>query len=269
MDSNVSRILKYYFYFCLSFLLLNVVFISVIAFFHFLLDHEMSIVENWIYRNNWEILFICKMLSFGLIYKTIELRMYSKNTISKFLRRGFRYPNHYIFVVIIFILTFVLGLGKLTYQDTHSRHTSYQMVAFFGSFFFYFIDYVLVFYLKSLFDINKRWERYFFIFSSCTLFFLSSLINIPYLKDSSYYLLFHMFILFYFTLPNSSNWLIGFFYIFFLISPLSTFVGIDPIWGNEYSVFMLKNPLSFVYVLTIWFIAIFYQYYIRGKRFID
>ena len=269
IDSELSKVIKFYSLYCFTYFLFNVLLVSVIAFFHFLLEHDMSIVEDWVYRNSWEILIFCKISAFVLIFKLIELRIYRQRFFINFFKKGFTYPNHYIFVVILFICTFILAVGKVTFQPTHTKYSNYHFVSYLGSFFFYFIDYILLFFLKSLFPFYKRWEGYTFIFLSSFIFFAVSVISIPHIKETTIYLLFHMMALMLFTLPYSQNWIIGFCYIFFLVAPLSTFIGLDPIWSGQFSLFFLKNPLPFSYVLAIWLVAFSYQYYIRGKRLID
>ena len=59
---------KYYAVFQLIFVVLVVILSSIGAFFHFLLDHEISIVESWLHNNHWEILIVSKIFSLFVQY---------------------------------------------------------------------------------------------------------------------------------------------------------------------------------------------------------
>ena len=59
---------KYYAVFQMIFVILAVLLSSVGLFFHFLLDHEISIAEAWVHNNQWEILITSKLLFLGLYF---------------------------------------------------------------------------------------------------------------------------------------------------------------------------------------------------------
>jgi hypothetical protein len=269
LNSKIKHIVKFYMAFAIIYLIFDVAFVSIIAFFHFLLDHDMSIVENWVYRNSWEILSLSKIISFAITMKVVNVKIYRENPFLEFLKKGFINPNHYIFVVIIFLATFINALGDVKIQMAHTKYSTFHAISFLGNFIFYFTDYILLFYLKSLYPIYRNWENYFFIIFTSLSFFIFSLITIPYSKELSIFLLLHFLSLILFTLPRAANWSIGLAYILLLICPLATFIGVDPIWSSDFSLFKLSNPLPFSYIIAIWGLTFGYNYYMRGKRLID
>ena len=73
---QIIKNLKYYSVFQLIFVLLVILLSSIGAFFHFLLDHEISIVESWLHNNQWEILIVSKIFSLFLLNRWFEMRLY-------------------------------------------------------------------------------------------------------------------------------------------------------------------------------------------------
>ncbi len=268
-DSEVRGLFKYYSIYSIIYILINISLISIIAFFHFLLDHDMSVVENWIYRNNWEIMVLCKMAAAFSIIKILELRIYEERFLYKFLKKSIQLPKHHIFVIIFFLMSFILALGQVSYASDHSKYTSYHLISFVSSFVYFGIDYILLFFLRSFFQIQKKWENYTFMFLSSILFVSTSLLSIPHPNLSLIYLLLHFLTILIFTLSSSPNLIVGLSYCLFFISPLTSLIGLDPVWGNDFSMFELKNPLPFLYVFCLWSVSFAYLYFVRGKRLVD
>ena len=57
----MQKIGLYYLGYCGSLILIQISLVSIVAFFHFLLDHDMAVVENWLTRNAWEMLCFSKI----------------------------------------------------------------------------------------------------------------------------------------------------------------------------------------------------------------
>ncbi len=267
--SHLKNIFFYYLFFSFLFVVLSVVIISVVAFFHFQLEHDMSVIENWVYLNNWEIISLCKVLSLFIVLKTIRLRFYDTQFIKNFLFKVINFPRHYVFVIVIFLISFILSIGKVGRVNDDISLSTHQFVSFMGNFVFYFVDYVLLIYLRSLFSISQKWENYTFLLLSGFLFSVTSTLAIPSIQPVIIYLFLHMLTLLTVTLPFRNNILMGGFYLVLFVSPLASFVGLDPIWGTEFSPFELKNPLPFFYIVILWGLSFVYFYRVRGKRLVD
>jgi hypothetical protein len=73
---GARKILLYYFGYSILFLIFHLATISLVSFFHFLLDHDMSVIENWLYRNAWEMILLSKALAGFIIIKALQLNNY-------------------------------------------------------------------------------------------------------------------------------------------------------------------------------------------------
>ncbi|MBL7665047.1 MAG: hypothetical protein JNM93_07930 [Bacteriovoracaceae bacterium] len=242
--------------------------VSVITFFHFQLAHDISVIENWIYNNNWEILILSKVTAFYSTLYLLSLKYIPIKEYVVFLKKGFQNPNHFIFVAMIFLFTFMTVLGKAQYQENHSRFTGHQLVAFIGNSLFYLLDFSLLYFLRNIFPFYKKWENQFFISFFTAMFFIISILTVPYQKSLIGFLLLHFLTMLLFTSSQSNKWIVGVCYVIFFIGPSSFLIGIDPVWGSDFAVFKLTKVVSPIYVLALWFIALFYFYYMRGRRII-
>ena len=111
-NEQLIQNIKYYGVFQLIFVILVVLLSSIGAFFHFLLDHEISIVESWLHNNQWEILIISKSLSLYLINRWFRVRLYEPKSFRELVRELFHWPDPKAIVVSIFMVISYITLAK-------------------------------------------------------------------------------------------------------------------------------------------------------------
>lgn len=255
--NDKKKILLLYVLFHVSFVIFHIALISIFTFFHFLLDHDMGAIENWLNRNSWEILIIAKILSFLLFAKGVILNKYvSKKIRSFFVEKPF-YIRSRIILVCIFILTiyyaFILQFGGGIEQNQFKEDLFYY--SFIGSILFYFLDFGI---LRIFFKAYKlhRSQISSFLFPMFIIFFASSKIVLPYLDKYTIFLAVNFISIFYIgLLGRLSDYLV---YSFLIIGPFSSFYGIDIVWDNSYSLFTYQKEIPLIGVICIWLIALVY-----------
>lgn len=82
-DHYLFKNIRYYASYQLLFVIIFIILSSSGAFFHFLLNHEISIVESWLHNNHWEILIISKLLSLTIMNRWFRVRLYEMKTIKQ------------------------------------------------------------------------------------------------------------------------------------------------------------------------------------------
>ena len=156
---SLRSVLIYYFLYLGLFCFSHLVLLTFVSFFHFLLDHDMNTIENWLNRNTWEVITISKILSGVGIYKYVKLNQYSQY---KFFRRlkEFNYlPSKKIIGMIIFILVLfyalILQFGGGIVKGQLKEELFYS--SFFGASLFYLVDILLLFFLIQTYELKKEY----------------------------------------------------------------------------------------------------------------
>lgn len=251
-----------YFGFCLLFILIHLMLVSIFSFFHFLLDHEMGMIENWLSLNGWEIIAISKLFAFGVMTKLTQVNSYSDTSFSKELWAIEKIPSKKALALIFFLLVMFYSLLSQFGGGIQSNQILDELFlsSFIGSILFFGIDIVFIMVVISYFQLKLNHP----IQLLCVLlilFLISSKIVLPYIGKYSVFLVVHFVSLFYLSRRNNLGDLLV--YLAIVVAPLSSFFGIDLIWDNSYSIFTYSKELPVLGVFLIWTVAL--GYYHRSK----
>ena len=169
-------------------------------------------------------------------------------------------PSKKMIGVILFLLTifyaFIDQFGGGVVQNQFKEDLFYS--SFIGAFMFYVLDFVMVFLLLKIFEINKEYHSK-LMYLTLIMFLVSSKVALPYLNKFYVFLMIHFVTLFY--LGQKAKLIDVLCYALFIISPLSSIYGLDIVWDNAYSIFTYQKKLPIFGVLGIWGIAIGYYHY--------
>lgn len=256
---NGKRIILYYLLYCFLFILGDLLLISIFSFFHFLLDHDMNTIENWLNRNTWEILSAAKLFSLILATKITKLNFVDEISYRKFLKKSLEYPTIKIWGLSLFLLiifyAFITQFGGGVETNKFKEELFYS--SFFGSFIFYITDFVMLFLLMKIFIIEKK-EAIRLMYISFLIFLLASKLALPYLSKYYIFLFVHFVTLYLVLLKKRPSDLI--IYAIFVIAPLSSLYGIDIVWDNAYALFNYQQSLPIIGVIGIWSLGLGYYY---------
>ncbi len=264
LSPELRKTLIYYFLYCCSFIFIHISLVSVFTFFHFLLDHQMNTIENWLNRNSWEIILISKGLSFFLVTKIFQLNSYQEIHPLKKLFEKLTFPSKKIFGMSFFILGMIyiyisqFGGGRLSGQFNEGVFYS----SFIGSVFYYLLDFLVIVILTQYYtlkddDYNKV------AYTASFLFILTSKIVLPYMSKYYSFILIHFLTLFF--LNRKGSLIDCFIYSIFVIGVLSSIYGLDLVWDNSYAIFYISKSISIIGLVGIWSLALGYYRFSRLK----
>lgn len=177
-NSILFKNTRYYASFQLIFVVLAITLCSIGAFFHFLLGHEISIVESWIHNNHWEIIIISKVVSLYLINKWFKMRLYELLSIRALLKQLVGWPEGRALVISAFSLISFLVLGNVSDPKQNLAYLYYHIVSFLGLIIFFGVEFVLIAYLDDVLNQKSPPKKYLGVIY-CALFVLSFKLIVP------------------------------------------------------------------------------------------
>jgi hypothetical protein len=246
--------------------------VSVVSSFHFMLGHNLGTIEDWIFRHSWEITIIAKFLAFFTTVRIINYLFHAGNPLIDYFRHFKEKPNPMVWVLISSFFVVILFPVKIHVSPTINENTNHQIVSFWGTFFFYFVDFLLISYLRFLYPMDRRGidklkiqRELVFDFIFPALFFFFTIISTDYDPRISELMFLNMFLIYLIDSWISRGWINVALFIFLFIAPMGSLMGLDLFWGKEYSPFYLTQgqPILSTTVLTI--ISAFYLYQKRPK----
>lgn len=264
-NKDVFKNIRYYASFQLIFVVLAITLCSIGAFFHFLLGHEISIVESWIHNNNWEIIIISKVLSLYLINKWFKMRLYELLSIRALLKQLVGWPELRALVISVFSLIAFLVLGDVTDSKQNLAYLYYHVISFFGLIVFFGVEFVLLAYLDDVLNHKTIQKKYLGVIY-CALFAVSFKLTVPDYYRQLTYVIFCFSTLLYLSGKEFKDWSNVLCYLVVFIAPMGTLFGMDPVWGDDFSPFRLKSQLGITFLAVIWMVS--FGYYKYRERFI-
>jgi hypothetical protein len=269
-SKNMRRILLYYTGYCLLLILIQVSLVSLVAFFHFLLDHDMGVVENWLNRNAWEILTLSKTLGFMLMIKGMRLNMYNLPSYKKLLLSKQWLPNLETIVFILFIN--IMGVALV---DVHgggfkffpNRDMSYVMSSYVGNSIFYLLDFLFVFYLFENINIVKKRNKLILTIIIGLMFLSVTNILHPYGKPNQFLILLYFTTIILSYLRDREHFGNPVCITLFLVSIFTILYGHDLVWKGQYALVNFQQPIPLVGLLATWGVGMLY--FLRRRSQVD
>ena len=254
----------FYIFFQVIVILIYLVMISLVSFFHFLLGHEFQLIEAWSVRNAWEIIGLTKLLSFGLMIKIIDVRFPTETYLKNIFMRNKRPPDWSIITFVIFTYCYFYFSNSMTVSDMPISLLS-LLSAVLGSLIFYATDFFLIYAIDQAFPEQRFSHRFLNGCLFTILFYLTTKVLMPFHKELNPMIFFHyMNILFIFEIFKD-KWTNPFAYILLLVCPMGVIWGFDPVWEQNYSFFKLTTRPNYAVTLILWILSIYYLYR-RNKR---
>jgi hypothetical protein len=252
---------RHYTLFQLVFVLVFLVSSSLGAFFHFLLDHEISIVESWIYNNHWELLIFSKLLSLFFMVGLFRVRLYEINSLKQLIKDRVRFPDDKVLVISFFMLTSYTMISGVVFSAPNIGYWYNVFVSYVGVFIFFSTDFIILslandfsdYKSKNKFDLKTVYYPFIFI--------LAFRIIIPDYHNHIFHVILCITVLFYLSKPDFKNWSNVVCFILVFVAPMNSFFGLDPVWGNDFSPFMLNSKLRPSFLAVIWMISFSYFNY--------
>jgi hypothetical protein len=260
-DAQLSKNLKYYLSYQLLYVVIFIILSSIGAFFHFLLDHEISIVESWLHNNHWEILIVAKLIALYLLNRWFVVRLYQMKSIRELIRELVRWPEPKAVVISFFMLTSHLVLGEAVYTGQNLSYWYHHFASFLGLFLYFGIEFIVIAYLD---DVLNQKEQPSFLWLSIVYtvsFALAFRLSIPDYYGLLPYVIFCFSTLMYLSGKAFRSWSNVVCFLLVFVAPMGSLFGLDPVWGDDFSPFRLERKLALSFLAVIWVISFCYYKY--------
>lgn len=266
-DRNLFKNIRYYASYQLLYVVLVVILSSIGAFFHFLLDHEISIVEAWLHNNSWEILIISKLISLFLLNRWFSMRLYQLKSIRQLVRELVSWPHSEAVVVPVFMTLGYLSIAKVDMVPQNIGYWYYHIASFVGLFLFFGVEFIVIAYLDDVLNQKENPNRFFLGLAFTMIFAFSYRMSVP-----DYYGLLPFVILCFSSLLYLSgrafqSWSNVVCFLLLFVAPMGAVFGLDPVWGNDFSPARVETKLNVAFLAAIWVIS--FSYYKYRLRLLD
>lgn len=260
-QGNLLKNIKYYASYQLIYVASVIILVSIGAFFHFLLDHEISIVESWLHNNHWEILIISKLLSLYLINQWFTVRLYELKTIRTLIKELVRWPEPKAVVISIFIVISSLVLGKIGVTGHTFSYWYYHFASFLGLILFFGIEFIVIVYLDDILNQHEKPSKLWLSLVYTMLFTGAFMLTVPDYYGLLPYVVFCYSSLIYLSGKSFRIWSNVVCFLLLFVAPMGSFFGLDPVWGGDFSPFKLQDKLSVLFLALVWTISFCYYRY--------
>lgn len=257
-DSVLLRNITYFGTYQLMYVVMVTILSSIGAFFHFLLNHEISIVEAWLHNNKWEILIISKLLSLFLLHRWFSMRLYQLKSLRSLVKELIAWPEPRAIVVPVFVLTAWLTLSKIIMAPQNLGYWYFYLVSFIGLFLFFGIEFIVMAHLEDVLNQKEKPNRLQLGICYTLIFAGAFKLSVPDYYGLLPFVIFSFSSLLYLSGNSFSNWSNVICFLLLFVAPMGCFFGLDPIWGNDFSPFKMQRNLGLTFLAVIWMISFAY-----------
>lgn len=259
--TQLRRNIQYYFSFQLIFVILVVSLSSIGAFFHFLLDHEISIVESWLHNNQWEILITSKLISLFLINRWFTMRLYQLKTFRELVQQLVSWPDPKALVVACFMVVGYITMGDAKFVGQNIGYWYFQLASFFGLFIFFGIEFIVIAYLEDVLNQKVHPPRLYLGICYTLIFSAAFRMSVPDYYDLMPYVIMCYSSLIYLSGKSFKSWSNVVCFLILFVAPMGSLFGLDPVWGDDFSPFRVEKKLNLAFLSVIWMISFLYYRY--------
>lgn len=259
--SQLRRNIQYYFSFQLIFVILVVSLSSIGAFFHFLLDHEISIVESWLHNNQWEILITSKLISLFLINRWFTMRMYQLKTFRELVQQLVSWPDPKALVVAIFMVVGYITMADVQFVGQNIGYWYFQMASFLGLCIFFGIEFIVIAYLEDVLNQKVHPPRLYLGICYTVIFAAAFRMSVPDYYGLMPYVIMCYSSLIYLSGKSFKSWSNVVCFLVLFVAPMGSLFGLDPVWGDDFSPFRVNKKLNMAFLSVIWMISFLYYRY--------
>jgi hypothetical protein len=266
-DGILFKNIRYYASYQLLYVVLVVVLSSIGAFFHFLLNHEISIVESWLHNNSWEILITSKLISLFLINRWFSMRLYQLKSIRELVRELVDWPRPEAVVVPVFMTLGYLSIARVDLVPQNLGYWYYHFASFIGLFLYFGVEFIVIAYLDDVLNQKEKPNRLLLGLAFTAMFSMAYRVSVP-----DYYGLLPFVVLSFSSLLYLSgrafkSWSNVVCFLLLFVAPMGAFFGLDPVWGNDFSPARVETKLNVAFLAAIWVIS--FSYYKYRLRLLD
>lgn len=261
LEGNLTKNIKYYGAFQLLYVVLFIVLSSIGAFFHFLLNHEISIVESWLHNNHWEILIFAKLVSLYFLNRWFKVRLYQMKRIRDLVKELVNFPEPKAVVISFFMAVSYLSLSGIVYSGQNFGYWYHHFASFMGLFLYFGIEFIVIAYLDDVLN-QKEQPNFLWLSILYTLIFTGAFrLSVPDYYNLLPYVVLCFSTLMYLSGKSFKSWSNVVCFLIVFVAPMGAIFGMDPVWGEDFSPFRVKTKLALPFLAAIWVVSFCYYKY--------
>lgn len=251
-DSALGSQIKYYAFFYFVLWSFHLILISLVSYFHLLLNHNIRTIGDWIGDRGWVLIITSKVLIFYIAFQFIRLKTKKINFVRGYFRNSVQMPRKEIVASLLFLILGFTGMGQVKLNSIIIFEFSRMFFSVLGTIIFFAVDYALLIILEIFYPIHAEGKRTQKLFLFPLLFYLFTYATFIYEQSVSIKLYGYFFLLLYLGEWRRKNWTLPLLYLLAFLVPVYSFFGLDPVWGSNYSFFLIdKNISSFSHFILI------------------
>ena len=264
--SNMGKQILIYFLFYGFLWGLHLVLISLISFFHLLLDHNIRTIGDWIGDRGWTLIIISKVIVFYLAMLFVSLKTKKFFSLKSYIRNSIQTPRIEVFVAILFLLIGLAGIGEMTFNSTMIVEVERIALSIAGTFVFFAVDYIFLVILDVFYPVREESLRLKRLFLLPFLFYLFSAVTFVYEQTISIKLYAFFLLMLYSGEWRRKNWTLPAIFLIAFIIPSYSLLGMDPVWGEAYSPIIASKKIGSVSLFILIGFALGYMQYTLKKK---
>lgn len=265
-DSPLGSQVKYYALFYLVLWSVHLILISLVSYFHLLLDHNIRTIGDWIGDRGWALILISKILIFYLALQFIRLKSKKISLVRSYFRNSIKLPRKEIVASLLFLLIGISGLGRVGVNQTMIFELDRMIFSVVGTFVFFSVDYALLIILEIFFPIEGEKEKTQRLFLFPLLFYYFTYATFIYEQMVSFKLYAFFFLLLYLGEWRRRNWTMPLLFLSAFLIPCYALFGLDPVWGSSYTFLKMDRTISSFSLFLLIGFAVGYLQRIQKKN---
>lgn len=266
LQSNLGKQMIFY---CAFYILLwgfHLILISLISFFHLLLEHNIRTIGDWIGDRGWGLIILSKISVFYLAMLFVNLKTKKIFSLKSYFRNSIQTPRIEVIVTLLFLIIALLGLGEIKFNKTMIVEIDRLLLSIIGSFVFFAVDYILLVILDVFYPVREENLRLKRMVILPLLFYFFTAVTFVYEQTITLKLYAFFILLVYSGEWRRKNWTLPAVFLVAFIVPTFSLLGLDPVWGEIYSPMAASKKISTASVFILIIFAIGYlQYTLRRK----
>lgn len=262
-DSPLGAQIKYYALFYFVLWSVHLILISLISYFHLLLNHSIRTIGDWIGDRGWTLIIISKVFIFYFALQFVRLKSKKINLVRSYFRNSMQAPRKEILVALFFLLIGLMGLGNIGVNQTLIFELDRMILSIVGTFIFFSVDYVLLIVLEIFFPLENELERKRKLFIFPLLFYFFTYGTFIYEQTVTFRLYAFFFLLLYVGEWRRRNWTMPLLFLVAFLVPSYALFGLDPVWSASYTFFKMSRIVSSFSLFVLIAFAVGYLYRIQ------
>ena len=231
--------------------------LSVASYFHFLLGHGFSIIEEWIVDYFWEIVSFSKMSALFLVVGILGVQSSRRYPFREFLLDIPQAFSKEIYVIIIFFFIFVVTLSDSINEIGYHFKISAFLATFLGTYIFYMSDIFAFTFISTFYPDNKRYRYLILLFIAIIHYWFCRSLFV-FAKSIDIILLCNTFIMLCLSRWRGLNWFYPSWFCLLYVCPAAVFLDLDIVRSSGHSFLDLSAPLTVSIYIVLTVIAVTY-----------